>query len=38
MKVVMTGAAGGVGTMIRPHLRPHLDRLVLSIHSRKGRQ
>src|ERR671919_1900797 len=30
MKVVMTGAAGGVGTMIRPHLRPHFDRLVLS--------
>ena len=30
MKVVMTGAAGGVGTMIRSHLRPHFDRLVLS--------
>ena len=30
MKVVMTGAAGGVGTMIRPHLRRHFDRLVLS--------
>lgn len=30
MKVVMTGAAGGVGTMIRPHLRPHFDQLVLS--------
>jgi uronate dehydrogenase len=29
MKVVLTGAAGGVGTMIRPHLRPHVD-LVLS--------
>jgi uronate dehydrogenase len=30
MKVVMTGAAGGVGTMIRPHLRSHFDHLVLS--------
>jgi uronate dehydrogenase len=30
MKVVMTGAAGGVGTMIRPHLRLHLRSLVLS--------
>jgi uronate dehydrogenase len=30
MKVVMTGAAGGVGTMIRPHLRHHFDQLVLS--------
>lgn len=30
MKVVMTGAAGGVGTMIRPHLRRHFDQLVLS--------
>ncbi|HEX5079684.1 MAG TPA: NAD(P)-dependent oxidoreductase [Geminicoccaceae bacterium] len=30
MKVVMTGAAGGVASMIRPHLRSHLERLVLS--------
>ena len=30
MKVVMTGAAGGVAGMIRPHLRSHLERLVLS--------
>jgi uronate dehydrogenase len=30
MKVVMTGAAGGVGTMIRSHLRPHFESLVLS--------
>lgn len=29
MRVVMTGAAGGVATMIRPLLRPHYD-LVLS--------
>jgi uronate dehydrogenase len=30
MKVVMTGAAGGVATMIRPHLRPHVHHLLLS--------
>jgi uronate dehydrogenase len=30
MKVVMTGAAGGVAAMIRPHLRPHIHHLVLS--------
>ncbi|MEM7024832.1 MAG: NAD(P)-dependent oxidoreductase [Pseudomonadota bacterium] len=30
MRVVMTGAAGGVGTMIRPHLRAFVDQLVLS--------
>jgi uronate dehydrogenase len=30
MKVVMTGAAGGVATMIRPHLRKIVTELVLS--------
>jgi uronate dehydrogenase len=30
MKVVMTGAAGGVGTMTRPHLKGHFDQLVVS--------
>ncbi len=30
MKVVMTGAAGGVATMIRPHLRKIVSELVLS--------
>lgn len=30
MRVVMTGAAGGVGTMTRPHLRGHFDQLVVS--------
>jgi uronate dehydrogenase len=30
MKVVMTGAAGGVGTMTRQFLRARVDRLVLS--------
>jgi uronate dehydrogenase len=30
MRVVMTGAAGGVGTMVRPHLRGHFERLILS--------
>ncbi len=30
MKVVMTGAAGGVATMLRPHLRQHVTSLVLS--------
>jgi len=30
MKVVMTGAAGGVGTMTRPHLVGHFDQVVVS--------
>jgi len=30
MKVVMTGAAGGVGTMTRPHLVGHFDQLIAS--------
>ena len=30
MRVVMTGAAGGVGTMTRPHLEGHFDQLVVS--------
>jgi uronate dehydrogenase len=30
MKVVLTGAAGGVGTMSRPFLRQQIDQLVLS--------
>lgn len=30
MKVVMTGAAGGVGTMLRPLLRGRFDELILS--------
>jgi uronate dehydrogenase len=30
MRVVMTGAAGGVGSMVRPFLRDRVDELVLS--------
>ena len=30
MRVVMTGAAGGVGTMTRPHLKGYFDQLVVS--------
>jgi uronate dehydrogenase len=30
MKVVMTGAAGGVGTMTRPHLIGAFDQLIVS--------
>lgn len=30
MKIVMTGAAGGVGTMTRPHLVGHFDEVVVS--------
>ena len=30
MRVVMTGAAGGVGTMTRPHLVGHFDQIVVS--------
>jgi uronate dehydrogenase len=30
MRVVMTGAAGGVGTMTRPHLKGHFEQLVVS--------
>jgi len=30
MKIVMTGAAGGVGTMTRPHLVGHFDQVIVS--------
>ena len=30
MRVVMTGAAGGVGTMTRPHLVGHFDQMIVS--------